>query len=280
MCSVCVAPPLGRHSSLYNLDMDWIREGRVTSLSQEQDEAHEGVKTIETELKSLSDLMTDLVNLSSVLHSLQVKLSVARQRNNPKVFMWSSDWDDTALGLETGETDLLPPVMEAGGTFETDTEGNDATFETVSSGAGEGRAQGEAMVGSARVARAPAQDAHQAVANNRQLPLGPRAPRALEQPRAEPGQLGRGLGGRSGMPLGGALAARQPPSAPPGALPRCGPLACRLSPHDSAQAMALLPTPAARVVRIPSRPCPTTAAAHPHARRPDGRSRHGAPARG
>ena len=109
----------------------------MTSLSQEQEEAHEGVKTIETELKSLSDLMTDLVNLSSVLHSLQVKLSVARQRNNPKVFMWSSDWDDTALGLETGETVLLPPVMEAGGTFETDTEGNDATFETVSSGAGE-----------------------------------------------------------------------------------------------------------------------------------------------
>ena len=109
----------------------------MTSLSQEQEETHEGVKNIETELKSLSDLMTDLVNLSSVLHSLQVKLSVARQRNNPKVFMWSSDWDDTALGLETGETELLPPALEAGNTFETDTEGNDATFETVSSAAGE-----------------------------------------------------------------------------------------------------------------------------------------------
>merc|ERR1719232_892812 len=64
------------------------------SLSQEQEEGQEGVKSIETELKSLSDLMTDLVNLSSVLHSLQVKLSVARQRNNPKVFMWSSLWED------------------------------------------------------------------------------------------------------------------------------------------------------------------------------------------
>merc|ERR1712137_185388 len=72
--------------------------------------------------------MTDLVNLSSVLHSLQVKLSVARQRNNPKVFMWSSDWDNTALGLEVGETesDLLPPAMEPS-----------ATFETVSSEVGE-----------------------------------------------------------------------------------------------------------------------------------------------
>merc|ERR1719215_1829797 len=88
----------------------------MTSLSQEQEETHEGVKNIETELKSLSDLMTDLVNLSSALHSLQVKLSVARQRNNPKVFMWSSDWDDTALGLEAGESQL---ALEPGGTFET-----------------------------------------------------------------------------------------------------------------------------------------------------------------
>ena len=134
MCSVCVAPPLARHSSLYNIDMDWIREGRMTNLSQEQEEGQEGVKSIETELKSLSDLMTDLVNLSSVLHSLQVKLSVARQRNNPKVFMWSSDWDDTALGLEASESQ---PVLEPGGSFETDTEGNDATFETVDSEAGE-----------------------------------------------------------------------------------------------------------------------------------------------
>ena len=111
----------------------------MTNLSQEQEEGQEGVKSIETELKSLSDLMTDLVNLSSVLHSLQVKLSVARQRNNPKVFMWSSDWDDTALGLEVGETesDLLPPAMEPGATFDTDTDGNDATFETVSSEVGE-----------------------------------------------------------------------------------------------------------------------------------------------
>ena len=140
MCSVCVNPPLARHSSLYNLDMDWIREGRMTSLRNgEQEEGQEGVKSIETELKSLSDLMTDLVNLAGVLHSLQVKLSVARQRNNPKVFMWSSDWDDTALGLETdleAEAALLPPAVEAVGTFDTDTEGNDATFETVSSEVG------------------------------------------------------------------------------------------------------------------------------------------------
>merc|ERR1719400_1258388 len=75
----------------------------MTNLSQEQEEGQDGAKNIETELKSLSDLMLDLVNLSSVLQSLQVKLSVARQRNNPKVFMWSSLWEDAAVTTEDEE---------------------------------------------------------------------------------------------------------------------------------------------------------------------------------
>ena len=64
-------------------------------MDQEHSQDLESVKIMENELKNLSDLMTDLVNLSSVLHSLQVKLSVARLKNNPKVFMWSNIWDET-----------------------------------------------------------------------------------------------------------------------------------------------------------------------------------------
>merc|ERR1719242_3005012 len=44
--------------------------------------------------------MLDLVNLSNVLQSLQVKLSVARQRNNPKVFMWSSLLESSTVSTE------------------------------------------------------------------------------------------------------------------------------------------------------------------------------------
>ena len=66
VCSVCLSPPLGRQSSLYNIDMDWIREGKLSRLSP-------GSSDVETELKTLSDLMLDLVNLSSVLQSLQVR---------------------------------------------------------------------------------------------------------------------------------------------------------------------------------------------------------------
>jgi len=122
VCSVCIAPPLARQSLLYNIDMDWIREGRITRMNQEPEE---GVKKIEEELKTLSETMADLVNLSSVLHSLQVKLSVAKQKNNPKVFMWSNVWDDSAIGVTEEEVNTpeenINPIE------------NDSTFESVNS---------------------------------------------------------------------------------------------------------------------------------------------------
>lgn len=99
ICSVCLAPSLGRQSAFYSLDMDWIREGRLASLGVKNMEQQDVVKE---ELKTLCDLMADLVNLSSVLHSLQVKLAVAGQKNNPKVFMWSNVWDE---GGREGEAD-------------------------------------------------------------------------------------------------------------------------------------------------------------------------------
>jgi hypothetical protein len=43
---------------------------------------------------------------------LQVKLTVAAQKNNPKVFMWSSQWEAAAARLP--EQDLFPPDMEEG----------------------------------------------------------------------------------------------------------------------------------------------------------------------
>jgi hypothetical protein len=46
------------------------------------------------ELQLLSRLMSELSALSSLLHSLQVKLSVAEQATHPKVFMWSAPWEE------------------------------------------------------------------------------------------------------------------------------------------------------------------------------------------
>ena len=92
-------------------------------MDQEHSQDLESVKIMENELKNLSDLMTDLVNLSSVLHSLQVKLSVARLKNNPKVFMWSNIWDETSIGVVEAEENNVDTTLV--------TEETDNTFETV-----------------------------------------------------------------------------------------------------------------------------------------------------
>jgi len=111
ICSVCLAPSLGRQSALYSLDMDWIREGKLIGLGNKNGEkVLEQQESGEKELKTLCDLMADLVNLSSVLYSLQVKLAVAGQRNNPKVFMWSNIWDiegEKEAAVEANKVDCL-----------------------------------------------------------------------------------------------------------------------------------------------------------------------------
>eukprot|EP00092_Neocalanus_flemingeri_P040320 GFUD01043915.1.p1 GENE.GFUD01043915.1~~GFUD01043915.1.p1 ORF type:complete len:1327 (+),score=371.71 GFUD01043915.1:99-4079(+) len=96
ICTVCLAPSLGRQSALYSLDMDWVREGKLAGLRSKVGDKNNMLEVVgaEKELKTLSDLMADLINLSAVLHSLQVKLAVAGQRNNPKVFMWSNVWEE------------------------------------------------------------------------------------------------------------------------------------------------------------------------------------------
>merc|ERR1712117_873889 len=119
VCCICIAPPLARQSLLYNLDMDWIREGKMTTLDTDPDQA------AEAELKILSDTMADLVNLSSVLHSLQIKLSVARHKTNPKVFMWSNVWDETALGVSDNQeavSEDIETVSAAGNDDEDETD--------------------------------------------------------------------------------------------------------------------------------------------------------------
>ena len=106
--------------------MDWIREGKLSSIDQESVTAPDS-RDAETQLKTLSSLMTDLVNLSSVLHSLQCKLLVAKHKNNPKVFMWSNVWEESACTV-TESPDYI--INENVNNIDNDTE-VDNTFETV-----------------------------------------------------------------------------------------------------------------------------------------------------
>ncbi|XP_059092645.1 uncharacterized protein LOC131887926 [Tigriopus californicus] len=119
VCQICRDPPGGRPSSKFAFDQDWLKEGKLGGIPLPTSDGvvdtpaanllPQSPTSDETAFKKLSELMADLANLSKVLHSLRVKLYVASQRNNSKVFMWSSAWHETEAPLEeTTVPGLLP----------------------------------------------------------------------------------------------------------------------------------------------------------------------------
>lgn len=91
ICETCRNPVAGRSSAKYNIDHDWLKEGKLPTINAVKVESN---CSGDCAFKKLSELMADLANLNKVLHSLRVKLQVASQTNNTKVFMWSMLWDD------------------------------------------------------------------------------------------------------------------------------------------------------------------------------------------
>ncbi|QQP35219.1 PHD finger protein 20like, partial [Caligus rogercresseyi] len=94
VCSVCRNPPGSRHpSSRMLIDQDFLKEGKLIYLpGQKKMSSSSSLVSREEAFRKLSDLMSDLLSLNRVLHSLRIKISVASQKNSSKVFMWSSPW--------------------------------------------------------------------------------------------------------------------------------------------------------------------------------------------
>lgn len=97
VCETCRQPPGGRTESRFSIDQDWLKEGKLPSCEavlshMPKWKSSSAIADKETAFRKLSELMADLVNLDKVLHGLRVKLHVASQPSNSKVFMWSSVW--------------------------------------------------------------------------------------------------------------------------------------------------------------------------------------------
>jgi len=101
VCETCRQPAGGRTEAKFSLDQDWLKEGKLPSADAIIDPNHvvvakrkssSAIFDRETAFRKLSELMADLANLDKVLHCLRVKLHVASQPSNSKVFMWSSVW--------------------------------------------------------------------------------------------------------------------------------------------------------------------------------------------
>lgn len=129
VCETCRQPAGGRTEAKFSLDQDWLKEGKLPSADTVIDlhqaatkrKSASAIFDRETAFRKLSELMADLATLDKVLHCLRVKLHVASQPSNSKVFMWSSVWsvathqpmsmddeeeaEETEAGLEDHEDD-------------------------------------------------------------------------------------------------------------------------------------------------------------------------------
>ena len=102
VCETCRNPTAGRSSARYALDHDWLKEGKLPT-TKKAPSPEVCIENNNNAFKKLSELMSDLSNLNKVLHALRVKLQVASQSNNGKVFMWSMLWD-TPSSIQTASS--------------------------------------------------------------------------------------------------------------------------------------------------------------------------------
>jgi len=119
VCETCRNPPAGRSSARYALDHDWLKEGKLPTIKRVPS-SEVGIENNNNAFKKLSELMSDLSSLNKVLHALRVKLQVASQSNNGKVFMWSMLWD-SPTSIQAASSQSHPDVAAASTTTATST---------------------------------------------------------------------------------------------------------------------------------------------------------------
>ena len=76
VCFICRNPYRQRLSKKYFHDQDWIKEGKLPTLSNRTKNQHR-VNQRTAMLKRSYDLITALLQIQQVLHSLRVKINVA-----------------------------------------------------------------------------------------------------------------------------------------------------------------------------------------------------------
>lgn len=91
VCYICRNPERGRASLQYIHDQDWLYDGKLAHASYHQPSKNAPQRT---EILGQSHSLTgNLVELKRSMHSLNVKISIARNKDHPKLYLWSKKWE-------------------------------------------------------------------------------------------------------------------------------------------------------------------------------------------
>ncbi|XP_011872966.1 PREDICTED: PHD finger protein 20 isoform X3 [Vollenhovia emeryi] len=108
ICYICRNPYRLRPSKKYYHDQDWIKEGKLLSLSN-RTRNQNMINQRTAMLKRSYDLVAALLQMQQLLHSLRVKINVAQKKDHPKLYLWAKNWEK----MDVPKIDMEPvPVME------------------------------------------------------------------------------------------------------------------------------------------------------------------------
>ncbi|XP_023401783.1 PHD finger protein 20-like protein 1 isoform X3 [Loxodonta africana] len=102
LCYVCRDPPGQRWSAKYRCDKDWLNNGRMCGLSfLKENYSHLNAKKI----VSTHHLLADVYGVTEVLHGLQLKIGILKNKQHPDLHLWAcsgkrKDPDQVIAGVE------------------------------------------------------------------------------------------------------------------------------------------------------------------------------------
>ncbi|XP_057336685.1 PHD finger protein 20 isoform X3 [Microplitis mediator] len=108
ICYICRHSYRQRPSKKYIHDQDWIKEGKLQSLSKRV-KNQDTINKRAAMLKRSYDLVGALIQIQQILHSLRVKINVAQNKDHPKLYLWAKNWEKSELPKPNVEP---VPIME------------------------------------------------------------------------------------------------------------------------------------------------------------------------
>ncbi|XP_070077423.1 PHD finger protein 20-like protein 1 isoform X22 [Equus caballus] len=102
ICYICRDPPGQRWSAKYRYDKDWLNNGRMCGLSfLKENYSHLNAKKI----VSTHHLLADVCGVTEVLHGLQLKIGILKNKHHPDLHLWAcsgkrKDQDQAIAGVE------------------------------------------------------------------------------------------------------------------------------------------------------------------------------------
>ncbi|KAM4027272.1 PHD finger protein 20-like protein 1 [Anomaloglossus baeobatrachus] len=109
ICYVCSDPPGQRWSARYKYDREWFNNGRMCGLSF----INENYSYLNTKkIVSTHHLLADVYGVTEILHGLQLKFGILKNKDHPDLRLWSRQGKGTCGQNHKGPTNKLGKTDE------------------------------------------------------------------------------------------------------------------------------------------------------------------------